>query len=54
MLISNLNLTGLTEGKFSAIPHEVLEGGIEGIPEGFRRLQAGSVRGKKLVAQVSD
>jgi NADPH2:quinone reductase len=44
----------MREGRFKAHPYEVVEGGLNGVEEGLRRLQRGEVSSKKLVFRVSD
>lgn len=37
------------EGKIKPLPFEVVPGGLEGLAEGYRRLKAGEVKGRKVV-----
>lgn len=44
----------LEDGRFGAHPFEVVQGGLEGVESGLRRLQEGSVSAKKLVFKIED
>jgi len=44
----------LAEGKFNPHPHEVVEGGLNGIPDALNRLKQHKVKGRKLVAKIAD
>lgn len=42
----------LEQGKFVPVPHRLMSGGLSGIQAGFNEMQAGKVRGEKLVYEV--
>lgn len=44
----------IEKGEFRAQKVAVLPGGLEGVKEGLRRLQAGEVHGEKLVYRIKE
>ncbi|KAK0637402.1 chaperonin 10-like protein [Bombardia bombarda] len=44
----------LAEGKFKPHPHQVLDGGLDGVVQGVQNLHDGKVSAKKLVARIAD
>jgi NADPH2:quinone reductase len=45
---------GLAEGWFKAHPWEVVEGGLDGVEEGLRRLKAGEASAVKYVFKIGE
>jgi NADPH2:quinone reductase len=45
---------GLAEGWFSPHPHEVVEGGLEGVETGLKNLKEGKASGVKYVFRIGE
>lgn len=44
----------LAKGEFSGHPHQVVEGGLEGVEKGLNLLKSGKAGGKKFVYRIGD
>ncbi|KAI9162842.1 quinone oxidoreductase [Paramyrothecium foliicola] len=45
---------GLAEGWFRGHPHEVVDGGLDGLEQAIKRLQGGKISAKRLVLRIGD